>query len=154
MCGIAGEVSYSNLIYKNKDSFFRMQKVLSPRGPDQKGIYIKENTALIHTRLSVIDVKNGIQPMTVKLGNKEYTIVYNGELYNTEEIRNKLNVVLSDLDITFGMSVAVFGTILNLYTGFQETDPEKIKLIYIVNRLNRNYCRTVFGIKIIVICFR
>ncbi len=90
MCGIAGEVSYSNSIFKNKDSFLKMQKVLSPRGPDQNGIYIKDNTALIHTRLSVIDVENGIQPMTVKYGENEYSIVYNGELYNTDEIRNEL----------------------------------------------------------------
>ena len=90
MCGIAGEVSYSNSIYKNKDSFYKMQKVLSPRGPDQNGIYIKDNTALIHTRLSVIDVENGIQPMTSKFGDNEYSIVYNGELYNTDEIRNEL----------------------------------------------------------------
>jgi asparagine synthase (glutamine-hydrolysing) len=90
MCGIAGEVSYSNSIYKNKDSFYKMQKVLSPRGPDQNGIYIKDNTVLIHTRLSVIDIENGIQPMTSKFGDNEYSIVYNGELYNTDEIRNEL----------------------------------------------------------------
>ncbi len=93
MCGIAGEVSYNNSINKNKDSYFKMQKVLAPRGPDQNGLYIKDNVALIHTRLSVIDVENGIQPMTAKYGENEYSIVYNGELYNTEEIRNELKQV-------------------------------------------------------------
>lgn len=92
MCGIAGEVSYSNSIVKNIDSFYRMQKVLAPRGPDQNGIYVKDNVALIHTRLSVIDVENGIQPMTAKYGEYEYTIVYNGEIYNTEEIREELKL--------------------------------------------------------------
>ena len=92
MCGIAGEVSFSNSVLKNKDSFYKMQKVLAPRGPDQSGIYIKDNVALIHTRLSVIDVENGIQPMTAKYGEKEYTIVYNGELYNTDEIRDELKL--------------------------------------------------------------
>ncbi len=92
MCGIAGEVSYSNSIIKNTDSFYKMQNVLAPRGPDQKGIYIKDNVALIHSRLSVIDVENGIQPMTAKINDKEYTIVYNGELYNTDEIRNELKI--------------------------------------------------------------
>ncbi len=90
MCGIAGEVSFSNSVLKNKDSFYKMQKVLAPRGPDQNGLYIRDNVALIHTRLSVIDVKNGIQPMTAKYGEKEFTIVYNGELYNTDEIRDEL----------------------------------------------------------------
>lgn len=92
MCGIAGEVSYSNSIIKNTDSFYKMQKVLAPRGPDQNGMYIKDNVALIHSRLSVIDIENGIQPMTAKFNNNEYTIVYNGELYNTDEIRNELKL--------------------------------------------------------------
>ncbi len=90
MCGIAGEVSYNNPVIKNKDSFIKMQKVLEPRGPDQKGMYIKDNVALIHSRLAVIDIENGIQPMTFKFEQREYTIVYNGELYNTDEIRNEL----------------------------------------------------------------
>ena len=90
MCGIAGEVCYSQSVIKNKDSFLRMQKVLEPRGPDQKGLYINEKAALIHSRLAVIDIECGIQPMTVKYGENKYTIVYNGELYNTEEVRNEL----------------------------------------------------------------
>ena len=90
MCGIAGEVSFNGSVIKNKDSYLKMQKVLAPRGPDQNGIYINDNVALIHTRLAVIDVENGLQPMTVKYDDKTFTIVYNGELYNTEEIRNKL----------------------------------------------------------------
>ena len=75
MCGIAGEVSFSNSIIKNKESFLRMQKVLAPRGPDQNGIYIKDKVALIHSRLCVIDIENGLQPMTAKYGECEYTIV-------------------------------------------------------------------------------
>lgn len=90
MCGIAGEISFSHSVTDNKDSFFNMQKVLEPRGPDQKGMYIRDNVALIHSRLAIIDIENGIQPMTCRFGNKEYTIIYNGELYNTEEIRNEL----------------------------------------------------------------
>lgn len=93
MCGIAGEVSYSHAVIKNKDSFLKMQKVLAPRGPDQNGIYIKDNAALIHSRLCVIDIENGIQPMTTKYGENEYTLVYNGELYNTDEVRNELRIL-------------------------------------------------------------
>ena len=90
MCGIAGEVSFGCSVIKNKDSFLKMQKVLAPRGPDQNGIYIKDNVALIHSRLCVIDIENGIQPMTARYGENEYTLVYNGELYNTDEIRDEL----------------------------------------------------------------
>lgn len=90
MCGIAGEVSFTNSIIENKDSFLKMQKVIAPRGPDQNGIYINDNVALIHTRLCVVDIENGLQPMTAKYGEREYTLIYNGELYNTEEIRKEL----------------------------------------------------------------
>lgn len=90
MCGIAGEVSFSSSVIKNKDSFLKMQKVLAPRGPDQNGLYLNDNVALIHSRLCVIDIENGIQPMTARYSEKEYTLVYNGELYNTEEVRNEL----------------------------------------------------------------
>ncbi len=90
MCGIAGEVNFSKSVIKNKDSFLKMQSVLAPRGPDQNGIFINEKAALIHSRLCVIDIENGIQPMTAKYGDNEYTLVYNGELYNTDEIRDEL----------------------------------------------------------------
>ena len=90
MCGIAGEVTFNNSINHNRESYFKMQKVLAPRGPDQNGIYINDNVALIHSRLCVIDLENGIQPMTTKYGETEFTIVYNGELYNTDEIRQDL----------------------------------------------------------------
>ena len=78
MCGIAGEVNFSKSVIKNKDSFLKMQSVLAPRGPDQNGIFINDKTAMIHSRLCVIDIENGIQPMTAKYGDNEYTLVYNG----------------------------------------------------------------------------
>ncbi len=90
MCGIAGEVSYSGAVTTHKDSFLRMQKLLHPRGPDQKGEFFDENVALLHSRLCVIDIENGKQPMSTCEGENEFVIVYNGELYNTEEIRNDL----------------------------------------------------------------
>lgn len=93
MCGIAGEVSYSGAVSNNKESFLKMQKLLHPRGPDQNGEYIDGKVALLHSRLCVIDIENGKQPMTANYGEKRYVIVYNGELYNTEEIRNELKLL-------------------------------------------------------------
>lgn len=93
MCGIAGEVSYSGAVTNNKDSFLRMQKLLHPRGPDQNGEYIDGKAALLHSRLCVIDIENGKQPMTADYGEKRYVIIYNGELYNTEEIRKELKLL-------------------------------------------------------------
>lgn len=90
MCGIAGAVSYCCDIMNEKNRFLKMQKVLTPRGPDACNAYFHKNAALLHTRLAVIDIENGAQPMqTVYKGNR-YTVVYNGELYNTEEVRRDL----------------------------------------------------------------
>ena len=90
MCGIAGAVSYRCPIQDDKNRFLQMQKVLEPRGPDACDAYFTENAALLHTRLAVIDLKNGAQPMQTVYGGNRYTVVYNGELYNTNEIRNDL----------------------------------------------------------------
>ena len=90
MCGIAGAVSYRCPIQDDKNRFLKMQKVLEPRGPDALDAYFTENAALLHTRLAVIDLKNGAQPMQTVYGGNRYTVVYNGELYNTNEIRNDL----------------------------------------------------------------
>ena len=90
MCGIAG--------WYDKDLDFRdcrsildeMSLTLEKRGPDSSGIFIEEPVALMHRRLAVIDIENGIQPMTKSFGRKKCTIVYNGELYNTSELRDEL----------------------------------------------------------------
>lgn len=90
MCGIAGAVSYMCSVENERDSFLRMQKVLTPRGPDQSGAYFSENCTLLHTRLVVLDRENGRQPMTETYRENTYTLVYNGELYNTQELRREL----------------------------------------------------------------
>ena len=90
MCGIAGEVSYSQDLTTRENDFLNMQRVLAPRGPDQQGLYLTPRAALAHRRLAVIDVQNGRQPMRAVADGREYVIVYNGELYNTPEVRGEL----------------------------------------------------------------
>ena len=90
MCGIAGLIDrYEDLSQKLK-VLSEMSKTLTKRGPDENGIFIDHNTALIHRRLVVIDKDNGKQPMMCGMNNEKYVIVYNGELYNTEELRADL----------------------------------------------------------------
>lgn len=86
MCGIAGILSDSIDLRSENEMIWKMSNSLKMRGPDARGEYIKQRVALIHRRLSVIDVENGAQPM--QFGS--YTIVYNGELYNTDEVRSEL----------------------------------------------------------------
>lgn len=90
MCAIAGVVDFDGINNKHMEWAAETQKQLKKRGPDQEGIYVGNNCALIHTRLAVIDIKNGKQPMTFVRGNQSFTIVYNGELYNTDEVRREL----------------------------------------------------------------
>lgn len=85
MCGITGWYK-KNHEKKNIKIIKQMTKTLKYRGPDQKGYYIDKNILLGHRRLSIIDLKNGSQPYTYK----GYTIVYNGEIYNAANIKNKL----------------------------------------------------------------
>ncbi|MGN0461233.1 MAG: asparagine synthase (glutamine-hydrolyzing) [Ruminococcus sp.] len=86
MCGIAGILSDSIDLRDERETVWRISNSLRSRGPDARGEYIDRDAALIHRRLSVIDPGNGAQPMAFG----KYVIVYNGELYNTDEVRREL----------------------------------------------------------------
>lgn len=90
MCGIAGWLNYDENISRNERVIEKMWDTLRRRGPDSSGKYIEENVCLLHRRLAVVDIKNGNQPMIKTVGGKTYIIVYNGELYNTNRIREAL----------------------------------------------------------------
>ena len=90
MCSIAGVIDFQNDLRGQGAVFAAMQKAMVSRGPDQHGVYLTESAALLHNRLAVIDIENGRQPMTVGEGPRTYTIVYNGEIYNTDELRGQL----------------------------------------------------------------
>lgn len=90
MCGIAGAVSFIEDMREDMKIYENMQRAMLRRGPDQRGIILTREAAMIHTRLAVIDINGGRQPMTFTNGDRTYTIVYNGELYNTAEIRREL----------------------------------------------------------------
>lgn len=90
MCGIAGWFDNGRNLENERETINRMSKSLSRRGPDDSGIYLKNPICLIHRRLSVIDIENGNQPMTKCHNGRICTIAYNGELYNTDELRNEL----------------------------------------------------------------
>ena len=67
-----------------------MNNTLSKRGPDENGIYIKEDICIAHRRLIVIDPEGGKQPMICKYLGNTYVITYNGQIYNTRELRETL----------------------------------------------------------------
>lgn len=93
MCGFAGFLNFkADFLYNEgmyEEILENMCTALYHRGQDEKGKILTKEYGLAHTRLSIIDIENGKQPMTAKFDNNTYRIVYNGEIYNTKEIREE-----------------------------------------------------------------
>ncbi len=121
MCGIAGLLSANIDLRERLPLIENMSQSLKMRGPDGKGAFIKPYTALIHRRLSVIDPEKGKQPM--QFG--KYTIVYNGEIYNTEELRNELKALGYEFKTHCDTEV-----ILKAYHKWKEKACEKLNGIF------------------------
>lgn len=90
MCGITGWIDFNLDLTDKKEIISAMTDKLVPRGPDSFGFWLSKNVALGHRRLAVIDPQGGKQPMIRRRGRHSYVLVYNGELYNTSEIRREL----------------------------------------------------------------
>lgn len=86
MCGIAGWITYHHNIKGQVEIQTQMLETLKRRGPNDNGTYTEEHVNLMHARLSIMDPENGGQPMHYN----QYVITYNGELYNTKEIKKDL----------------------------------------------------------------
>lgn len=89
MCAIAGFVN----IFPEEKTVDRMLKTMARRGPDGQGVIMEPGCTLLHSRLAVIDPDGGRQPMTLEWAGERYCLVYNGELYNTEELRGELKAL-------------------------------------------------------------
>ena len=89
MCAIAGFVN----IFPEEKTVDRMLKTMARRGPDGQGVIMEPGCTLLHSRLAVIDPDGGRQTMTLEWAGERYCLVYNGELYNTEELRGELKAL-------------------------------------------------------------
>lgn len=89
MCGISGMIG----LEQGEETVGRMLTTMHRRGPDSSGVYRSGNTLLLHARLAVIDPQGGRQPMVLTDSGESYAMVYNGELYNTQELRNELKAL-------------------------------------------------------------
>ncbi len=90
MCGIVGFINYKKELPNKQNIINTMTQTLSNRGPDEEGLYLNNNVALGHKRLIVIDPQGGKQPMLQRFSQGEYAIIYNGQIYNTKELRENL----------------------------------------------------------------
>ena len=90
MCGITGWIDLRHDISGEREILKRMTATLAQRGPDAEGAYLSRHAAIGHRRLSVVDLDGGKQPMLRRQGDRTYVITYNGELYNTPELKQEL----------------------------------------------------------------
>ncbi|HOX57017.1 MAG TPA: asparagine synthase (glutamine-hydrolyzing) [Candidatus Paceibacterota bacterium] len=91
MCGIAGIVDFDNEGIVAESEMRRMLATLRNRGPDQFGIYLDRGVALGNSRLSIIDLASGQQPISNEDGSM--WIVFNGEIFNYVELRPELEAL-------------------------------------------------------------
>jgi len=89
MCAIAGLLNLET----EPEILKKMLETMVRRGPDGNGIYPDKQCTLLHTRLAIIDPEGGSQPMVLTWGQEKYVLVYNGELYNTGELRRELEAL-------------------------------------------------------------
>ncbi len=121
MCGIIGWINNKKDLSVNKNLFKKMTGTLKKRGPDSKGFYFEKNVMLGHRRLAIIDPLKGKQPMSYE----NYTIVYNGELYNTAELKKELEALNYVFDTDCDTEVLLKG-----YVHFKEKVLDKINGIF------------------------
>src|SRR5258708_7621097 len=86
MCGICGMISKNAPV--EREVLQRINQSIAHRGPDAEGLWIQGPVGLGHRRLAIIDIQGGKQPMSSRDGR--YHLVYNGEIYNFQEIAKDL----------------------------------------------------------------
>lgn len=123
MCGIAGFYNPHDHYLKEKEHYESvldsMAERLRHRGPDDSGRWLWEHGGLSHARLSVIDLSGGRQPMVKSGSGQTFAIVYNGELYNTQELRSEL--------MAAGCSFQTSSDTEVILAGYMEYGPDFVK---------------------------
>ena len=151
MCGIAGIINFKKKLYTYKaynTLLVRdMARALYHRGPDASGEWVGEHAAFSHSRLSVIDPMGGAQPMKRKIGEYEFVITYNGELYNTDDLRNDLKKFGYNFTTTSDTEVLLYA-----YIHYGEKCVDMLNGIYAfaiwdTMRQKVFICRDRFGVK-------
>ena len=137
MCGIVG--FHTNRSVDKGQVLRPMMDSIRHRGPDASGTYFNEKLALGHQRLSIIDIKNGAQPMVSDAG--QHVIIFNGEIYNYLELRQQLTAkgysfnTYSDTEVLLNLYIEHGKDCLNFLNGmFAFVIYDKSKDIVFVGR--------------------
>lgn len=121
MCAIAGilDLHYNETILQN------MLRTMQHRGPDGNGVSMTAGMCLLHARLAIVDPEGGEQPMALHWQGKNYILVYNGELYNTRELRRELSALGHEFETRSDTEV-----LLHAFAQWGEACLEKLNGIY------------------------
>ena len=123
MCGFLCMYNHNDDLTKEISTFNKMLSLLKYRGPDDYNISHDKHVLLGHCRLSVIDINGGKQPFKYTYNDVEYSIVYNGEIYNMNSIKEQLInegfhfKSQSDTEVVVASFVAYGTRCLNLFDG-------------------------------------
>ncbi len=151
MCGICGFINFKTNLVKNenenKATARCMAEKIRHRGPDSWGEWVGEHAVFAHSRLAVIDVEKGLQPMKRTVEGHEFVITYNGELYNTAELRSDLISYGYEFTTTSDTEVLLYA-----YIHYGEKCAEMLNGIYafvIWDSMRQHIfaCRDRFGVK-------
>lgn len=151
MCGICGFINFKTNLVKNENenrqTAHRMAQKIRHRGPDTWGEWVGEHAVFAHSRLAVIDVERGLQPMKRTVEGHEFVITYNGELYNTAELRSNLISYGYEFTTTSDTEVLLYA-----YIHYGEKCAEMLNGIYsfvIWDTMRQRVfaCRDRFGVK-------
>ena len=151
MCGICGFIDFKDNFIRESEKHEhiarRMADAIRHRGPDAEGVYTCEHAVFSHARLAVIDIDGGKQPMKRTVCGHEFAITYNGELYNTQELRD----ILEDCGYTFS-TTSDTEVLLYSYIHFGRKCVEMLNGIYafaIWDSMRQEVfiCRDRFGVK-------
>ncbi len=142
MCGFVG---YINKEKDKTSTIKKMSDLIAHRGPDSDGYYCDKNIALGFRRLSIIDLKSGSQPIFNE--DKSMVIVFNGEIYNFESLREELIKLGHKFSTKTDTEVLLHG-----YEQWQEKILDRLRgmfafVIYDINKEEMFAARDFYGIK-------
>lgn len=120
MCGITGLLMFENNSLPTMAAIRKMTDAIKHRGPDQTGIRLVDRIALGFTRLSILDLEHGSQPISNE--DQSLWLVFNGEIYNYQSLKRELE----DLGHTFKTNTDS-EVIIHLYEEYQEYCLEKLR---------------------------
>ena len=152
MCSVSGFINFKKNYLKESPEKYKtiaadMAQIQRHRGPDAQGVWLGEHAAFSHRRLAVIDIEGGKQPMKRTVQGYDFIITYNGELYNSNELKEQLE--------RFGYSFSTSSDteiVLYAYIHYGKACADYLNGIYAfavydVMRQRVFLCRDRFGVK-------